>query len=307
MARRAGAQSTRKLRAGEQRVTLEGSTHMIRLVTDSSSQISPALRQRYNVAVVPIAVSVNGKQYREGVDIDADSFYAFWADGVAPEVTTSQPSPGEFAALYQRLADEGAEAILSLHLGSAYSGTYNSARLGAEQVAIPVRLVDTATMSFGVSCCLWEAAEVLASGGDVDAAARAAERLAPHVGSVTILQALDFTRSQGRFIDQLPTGTDGISVLSMRGAEMATVGEGRSVNELAELMVGEMLAGGGPIRAAVCVADASAKPFYEALESRLSPEPQVVDLVRYRVGPSIGAFTGPGAAGGFWYPAGSPK
>jgi hypothetical protein len=52
----------------------------------------------------------------------------------------------------------------------------------------------------------------------------------------------------------------------------------------------------------VCIADRTAEPFWVAMEARLRVEPQVVDLVRYRVGPSVGAHTGPGTAGGFWYP-----
>jgi len=275
---------------------------MIRLVTDSSSQIGAALQQRYNVAVVPITVVVNGVQFSEGVDLDADRFYQFWVDGAAPEVATSQPSPGAFVEAYQRLIAEGATEILSVHVGSAYSGTLNSARIAAEQVSVPVRLVDTETMSFGVSCCLWEAAEVLAAGGSLESAAQAAERLAPLVASVTVLQALEFTRGQGRFVGQLPAASDDIPVLAIYGPEATTVGHGRTVDELAELMVGEMLSKGDRIRAAVCVADASAKPFYEAMERLLRCAPSVVDLVRYRVGPSIGAFTGPGAAGGFLYP-----
>lgn len=66
-------------------------------------------------------------------------------------------------------------------------------------------------------------------------------------------------------------------------------------------MVDRMTASGEPVRVALCIADAAARPFYEAMEAMLAERPNVVDLVRYRVGPSVGAFTGSGAAGGFWY------
>ena len=273
---------------------------MYKIVTDSNSQLPPELRDRYGIEVVPITVTVDGVEYREGIDLDADGFYALWADG-QPEVSTSQPSPGAFIEVYERLAGEGATEILSIHVAADLSGTLNSARLAADAVDIPVRLVDTDTMSFGISCCVWEAAEVLRTGGSVEEAARTAEKLAPAIGSVTILQALDFTRGQGRMVDHLPEGADGIPVLAFVDGDSEVLGEGRSIDELAQLMVDRMTSSGERVRVAVCIADASARPFWEAMEELLAERPNVMDLVRYRVGPSVGAFTGPGAAGGFWY------
>ncbi len=271
------------------------------IVTDSNSQLPPELRDRYGIEVVPVTVTVDGTEYREGVDLDADDFYACWADGHQPEVATSQPSPGAFIETYERLAADGATEILSIHVAAALSGTLNSARIAAEAVDVPVRLVDSGTMSFGISCCVWEAAEVLRGGGSVEEAARTAEKLAPAIGSVTILQALDFTRGQGRMVDQLPADADGIPVLAFVDGETELLGEGRSIDALSHLMVDRMTGSGEPVRVAVCIADASARPFWEAMEALLATRSNVVDLVRYRVGPSVGAFTGPGAAGGFWY------
>ena len=125
--------------------------------------------------------------------------------------------------------------------------------------------------------------------------------MAPAIGSVTILQALEFTRGQGRMVDHLPDDADGIPVLAFVDGESEVLGEGRSIDELSTLMVDRMTASGEPVRVAVCIADSSARPFWEAMETLLAERSNVVDLVRYRVGPSVGAFTGPGAAGGFWY------
>ncbi len=274
---------------------------MVAIVTDSNSQLPDSLRDRYGIRVVPIRVTVDGIEYREGVDLDADGFWELWGDG-QPEVSTSQPSPGDFLEVYRHAARTGADEILSIHVGSAFSGTCNSARVAAEQVDVPVRLVDTNTMSFGISCCVWEAAEALSHGAGIEEAAEIAEGLSARMGSVTILQALELTRAQGRLVDRLPDSADGIPVLAMIGDHAEVIGTGRSVDELADTMAATMHAGGTPIRVAVCTADESGRPFAEAMERRLRDRPDVVDLVRYRVGPSVGAFTGPGTAGGFWYP-----
>src|SRR5205823_5608745 len=108
--------------------------------------------------VVPLRVTVDGVTYLEGVDLDADEFYARFEAGT-PEVATSQPSPGQFEVAYDQLVAAGADEILSVHIGSSISGTVNAARLAAAEVAIPVRIVDTGTASFGVALCVWAAAE----------------------------------------------------------------------------------------------------------------------------------------------------
>ena len=184
---------------------------MIRIVADSSSQLSPSLRERFGIEVVPIVVNVNETEYLEGVDLNADAFYRFWDSG-QQDVSTSQPSPGAFVQVYESLVADGASEILSIHVGAEYSGTLNSARIAAQQVSVPVRLVDTATLSFDISCCVWEASEALRRGGSTEDAAAAAEKLAPRIGSVTILQALEFARSQGRVAHELADDAEGIGV-----------------------------------------------------------------------------------------------
>lgn len=274
----------------------------IGLAIDSNSQIPAELIDKYDVEVVPISVSVDGVDYQEGVDLDADGFYALFGED-APEVTTSQPSPGAFIEAYERLMARGATEILSVHVGASFSGTINSARIASESISAPVQLVDTETMSFGITCCLWEAAEAIRAGADLQAAADVAGGVAARVRSTFIVQALDFARAGGRWEGRVAPEGDGIPVMTMGpGDAFAVSGTAHTVDDLCDLMVAEVAAGGAPMRAAVCIADAAAAPFWEGIESRLRGRSDVVDLVRYRVGPSVGAHTGPGTAGAFWYP-----
>lgn len=275
---------------------------MIRIVTDSNSQIPAELIERFGVTVVPITVTVDGTDYSEGVDLDADGFWEHFVDE-APAVTTSQPSPGAFAEVYRQLKADGVDEVVSIHVGSAFSGTANAARLGAETVDLPIRVVDSGTLSFGISCCVWEAATALADGRDAATAAARAESTAESVASTFIVQALDFAAAGGRWVDRLPANAEGIEVLTMGpGDAFASIGKGTSVDELCDLMANAMSSDGHPIRAAVGIADRAAAAFGEGLEERLRARSDVIDLVRYRVGPSVGAHTGPGTAGGFWYP-----
>lgn len=276
----------------------------IGIVTDSASQIPKALADQLNVAVVPIVVAIDGIEYREGVDLEPDEFWARIVDGELPEVTTSQPSPGAIAEVYRSLEKRGVTEIVSIHVGAEVSGTVNSATLAADTVDANVIVVDSGTASFGVSACVWEAAALLGSGASVEAVAERARAVGLNVTTTFILQALEFARLGGR-IDTTDLGGgpgEPIMVLGGVGTRLEVTGQGRTVEELCDHMADSMLAAGVPIRAAVSLADDATLPFTVGIEERLRASDLVVDMVRYRVGPSIAAHTGPGTAGGFWWP-----
>ncbi len=120
----------------------------MQIVTDSGTDIllPPAELARLNINVVPLGVTLGDKTYREGIDIEPAEFYRLLASTKSlPK--TSQPSPGEFANTYRRLAAVDPD-ILSIHMSSGLSGTYNSAVLGARLVPeAHVTHIDTKTLS----------------------------------------------------------------------------------------------------------------------------------------------------------------
>ncbi len=278
---------------------------MIGFCTDSNAQLPDVLVERYGVEVVPLSVQVDGVDHREGVDLDADAFYARFEGGRKPEVATAAPAPGAFAEAYARLAARGCTEILSVHIGSSISGTCNSARLGAQLAEVPVRLVDTGQASFAIACALWEAAEAVGHGASIEQAAVVAEATAGRTGNVFVVGALDLARAGGRLAAGTTAGEggDAIPVLSMVDGAIVPVGTARTDDEAADAMARAVRAGGTNLRVGISVADAAAAPLRAALEARLVDAPEVLELVRYRVGPSVGAHTGPGTAGAVWYPA----
>jgi DegV family protein with EDD domain len=281
---------------------------VIALVTDSNAQLPPELAGRYGVEVVPLTVTIDGEAFLEGVDLDADAFYAYFQDGRRPEVSTSQPSPGRFAQVFAELAQRGADEILAVHVGSAASGTVNSAHLGAQSSSVPVRIVDTGTVSFGVACCVWEAGEALAGGATSDEAAAVAGAVGETVGTVFTVGALDLARAGGRLASGADSGTgdSGVPVLTMAGGQMTVIGKVSDVGAAAEVMADHVqtVGAGSPLRVGLGIADASAAPLWRALADRLAGASDVRELVRYRIGPSVGAHTGPGTAGVFFYASG---
>lgn len=120
----------------------------MRIVTDSGTDLRLAPQQMAGLAleVVPLAVTLDNHTYREGVDIQPHEFYRLLAATESLPVT-SQPSAGEFAAVYRRLAATDPE-ILSVHISSGLSGTVNAAQAGATEVPeAHVTIVDTKTLS----------------------------------------------------------------------------------------------------------------------------------------------------------------
>ena len=133
----------------------------MQIVTDSGTDLclSPEQVAELRIHVVPLVVTLEGTSYREDVDIQPDEFYRLLA-ATDSLPTTSQPSAGDFAEIYRRLAATDPN-ILSIHMSSGLSGTFNAAQAGAELVPeANVTHVDTKTLS-------------AAAGWQVEAAARA--------------------------------------------------------------------------------------------------------------------------------------
>jgi len=118
----------------------------MKIVTDSATDTELILESEIEIPVVPLCVKLGDNEYRDKIDLTPDAFYAL-LEKTDKLPVTSQPSPGEFAKFYREIAKEDPE-ILSIHLSSGLSGTYNSAVLGAEMVPeANVTVVDTKTLS----------------------------------------------------------------------------------------------------------------------------------------------------------------
>lgn len=275
---------------------------MLGFCTDSGAQLPHELVRRYGIVVVPLTVTIDGVSHQEGVDLGADDFYDIFARGQKPSVQTAAPPPGRFLEAWGDLAAEGATEIVSIHTGSDVSATLDAARIAAEMAPVPVHLVDSHTASFAVGCCTWEAAEAAASGATAEEAVAVAEKVAATVGNVFVVRALDLVRAGGRLKAGTPDG-DATPVLSLVDGRVQPLGQATSVDDACDQMAAYILGLGENLRIGLSIADKGAAPMWEALEARLQGCPQVRELVRYRVGPSVGAHSGPGTAGAVAYPA----
>ena len=118
---------------------------MIKIVTDSTAYLPEAFVREHDIHIVPLYVHFGTEAFQEGVDLSTEEFYTKLKQ--APELpTTSQPSAGEFHAVFKQLADEGHEIVV-LTISSKLSGTWNSAMAAKEMLPdAPISVVDTLSL-----------------------------------------------------------------------------------------------------------------------------------------------------------------
>ena len=104
----------------------------IGIVTDSTADIPLPLLQQYDIQVVPINIQFGQETYEENVTIDRATFLRWLDDREMP--TSSQPSPGRFAQVFQTLVEDGYEQILCVAITSKHSGTFQSAVLASSMM-----------------------------------------------------------------------------------------------------------------------------------------------------------------------------
>ncbi|HHY10593.1 MAG TPA: DegV family protein [Firmicutes bacterium] len=131
------------------------------IVTDSSAGIPERLARLLGLDVVPISVQIDDEVYKEGVDLSAEHFYSQLEK--AKSVTTSQPSPGDFLAVYKRAAKRAKE-IISIHVTGLGSGTVNVANLIKKQLSVPISVVDSKTASMAQGFMALAAAKAAQAG-----------------------------------------------------------------------------------------------------------------------------------------------
>ena len=170
----------------------------VRIVTDSTSDILPALRERYGIVTVPLTVQFGTDVYQDNSDLSPEEFYAKQEAGPFP--TTAQPPVGAFEEAYRRLRDEGAVGVCAIIFSSKLSGTYNSAALAAKNLEgeFPVEVIDTLSASMGVGYLALEAAKLAETGASLEAVSARVRELMPRVEVLFLVETLKWLERGGR-------------------------------------------------------------------------------------------------------------
>ena len=139
------------------------------LVTDSTAYLPEAVTSALGVIVVPVQVIIDGVAYNETDSVtNAQIAQAFLQGQV---VTTSRPSPEQFVAAYAELIELGCTEIVSVHLSSELSGTYESALLASARMSVPIHVVDSKTIGMAMGAAIESGAGLAADGANGPAVA----------------------------------------------------------------------------------------------------------------------------------------
>lgn len=170
----------------------------VRIVTDSSSDLPAEIVKEHGISVVPLWINIDGKGFLDQVELTREQFYRS-LPGLRTPPTTSVPGPGIFRQVYERLADEGASEVLSVHISPSLSGVVNSAVLaGQETTTVPVTVLDARQLSLGTGYVAWQAAIEAAKGLTAAEIVAAMSELIPRIRVFAVLDSLEYLQRSGR-------------------------------------------------------------------------------------------------------------
>ena len=269
---------------------------MIRLVTDSSCDLPGEICDSLGITVVPLTVRFGDETFTDGVDLDNAGFWARLdnSEGL-PE--TAAPSAGSFMDAYAALADQGADGVVVVTLSSALSATHQSAVIAAENLPeLPVKVIDSRTVSMALGLAAMEGAEVAAEGADIEAVVAATRESAGAMRIVAALDTLEFLRRGGRVgnTQALIGGMlDVKPIITVEDGVVAAAGRVRTRSKARTNIVERALAN-------------SASPRMAVFGGRADDFDELVSTIRTAVGdhiviaelgPVVGTHAGPGTVG----------
>jgi DegV family protein with EDD domain len=270
----------------------------VRVVTDSTSDIPPAIARELGITVVPLTVVFGEESFKDGVDIDAPTFYErLTASKELPR--TSQPSVETFREAYARAAD-GADAIVSVHVSSRLSGTINAASIAREEVSsqVHIDLVDSYNVSLGLGAVVIEAAEAARGGASHEEVGQVARIAMDRVKWYAFLDTLEYLQRGGRIGRARALAGSILSIKPILHAEDGEIApferirtRGKAIERLYDLAMEDAAV------KRLYVASANNDDEAHAFVERLRPRMPRTEFVVAQFGPVIGVYTGPNALG----------
>ncbi len=267
----------------------------VALVSDSTS-VHAELGQRLDVIIVPLHVIIGAKTYDEGTGATPETVAA--ALKQRTPVSTSRPPPEAFLRVYERAFRDGADAIVSVHLSSEVSGTFESAELAARRAPIPVYVVDSRQLGMATGFAVESAAQALDEGVDAEQAAEVARARAEAMTALFYVDTLEHLRRGGRVGAAAALLGSALAVKPLLKVEDGCIvalekvrTAAKALNRMQEIAV----AAAGEEEVDVAVSHLANPAGAEALASGLRARlPQLDDVVVTQVGAVIGAHVGPG-------------
>lgn len=270
----------------------------VAVITDSTASLPEKTAKQWDISVVPVQVVVGDRVDDENRYERADLLRRLRAQ---EDVSTRPPDPGAFFWTFQDAISAGATAIVCLHISSKLSATADAAREAAQQVKVPVYVLDSGTTNMSLGFAAVSAARAAAAGAPVERVMAAAESRIRGSSELIYVDTLDYLRKGGRIGSAAAFIGSALSIrplLTVQGGEVAPLarvpGTKRALNKILDVAVER--AGQATVDVAVAAADPGDREQRIAGELRRRV-PGLRELMTVYGSTVIGAHVGPGALG----------
>jgi DegV family protein with EDD domain len=276
----------------------------VQIVTDSTSDIDLTRAKELGITIVPLIVDFAGQTYRDGLDMDNHTFYQRLTTA-AQMPKTSTPDVGAFRDVYEAAIKNGATGILSVHVSGALSGTLNAATLAANQLTedrqharqpeVPIRLIDSRTVSVGFGYPVLLAAERARNGESLTAVGDYMQGLADRSKIYFLLDTLEYLQKGGR-ISAIQAGVGAVlsikPILGIRDGVVVSLERVRTRSKALSRMAEIVKANDVEAIALAASDDGAAEDMLNAIRPAYDGP-----IDQFRLGAVIGTYAGPHAAG----------
>jgi len=272
----------------------------VRIVVDSSASLPDDVVRDLDVTVVPIAVQIGQETYDDGVTLSREQFYSALAGGMQPQ--TSQPSPGTFFAVYQKLLSQDRQTpIISIHLTGKHSGTVQSAKLASEMFeGADIEVVDSGYTSAALGLVTMVAAKASQLGLSKREILEAIDEARQRIVVYVCVPTLEYLRRSGRVSFAQAALADILAIkpiLTMRNGFLEVAEKVRTYRRALErcIQLVEEQVGRTKVQVAIVHSNVpeAAEEFRRQVEGRLS----VVSTMVSDIGSALATHGGPGMLG----------
>jgi DegV family protein with EDD domain len=282
----------------------------VAIVTDSCASIPEPILEALAIRWVPYYIHMAGQTLRDLVTAQRDTFYrALLAAKRLP--TTASPGPGDYYREYEKLAQEGVQEIVSIHMTSAGSGAYQAAKVAqtmAEETipGLRVEVIDTLNVAMCQGWMAIEAARSALAGMSLADVAGLVRKMIPTTRMVQTADTLRYLYMGGRIGKAKHLVGSFLNIKPLIGMEKGVIvplGTARSRRRAYELMVDILESSVGQAgRIKVAYVHAAALEEVEKIRKLVEQRVQVVETIVAELSPALGVHSGPGTAGLCYYP-----
>ncbi|MBM7855909.1 DegV family protein with EDD domain [Desulfohalotomaculum tongense] len=275
----------------------------IKIVTDSTADLSSDLLAQYDISMIPLQVNFSSESLKDRLEITPAEFYQrLKTEKKVPR--TSQPAPGDIYNVYKKLADEG-HSIVSIHIASNFSGTYQAALLAKSMLPeADIHVFDSRTVSVGLGLVVLAAAKAVKEGKSLEEVISVVERTIPNIKIYFFVDTLEYLAKGGRiggaaaFLGSLLNIKPLLAALEGEVQPVEKVrGRKRAVSRLIKIIKSETAG-----KKCHCIlAHAGNKPGLDDLAEKIRPEINFEEILLEQLGPVVGCHVGPGAVGIAFY------